>query len=300
MENISSNELAVILNGEHVGNERFINSIVSYSPKNMSNDTITWLNEKKISLFDSSTIGTIITSLNSNIPPSNNYTLILVSNPRRAFQRILQLFYTSSNIGKIEPTATIYKSATLGDNCYVGHNVVIEEDVKIGNHTKIMHNSTILKNTVIGNNCIIGSNCTIGGLGFGYEKNEEGEYEFIYHIGNVLIEDNVEIGNNTCIDRAVLGSTYIGNNVKIDNLVHIAHGCQIGNNSLVIANAMIAGSVEIGENTWVAPSSSIINNKKIGNNVTIGLGAVVIKDIESGDVVVGNPSKSINRNKNGL
>lgn len=295
MENINSSELALVLNAEHIGKNRLINSIISYSVKNTNNNTITWLSEKKNNLFDPAIEGTIIVSNSANIPPGINYTLLLVNNPRRAFQRILQLFYSESNIKKIESSAIIYSTAIIGDDCYIGYNVVIEDNVKIGNNTVIMHNSVILKDTIIGNNCIIGSNCTIGGLGFGYEKNDDGEFEFIYHIGNVLIEDNVEIGNNTCIDRAVLGNTHIEKNVKIDNLVHIAHGCQIGHNSLIIANAMVAGSVVVGENTWVAPSSSILNNMVIGNNVTIGLGAVVIKDVDSHDVVVGNPSKSIKK-----
>lgn len=295
MENINSSELALIIDAKHIGKERLINKIISYSDKNTNKNTITWLSEKNTNLFDDSINGTIIISKNANILPSDNYTLLLVNNPRRAFQRILQLFYSEINLKKIESTAIIFPTVKIGNHCYIGHNVVIEDNVKIGNNTVIMHNSVILKNTIIGNNCIIGSNCTIGGLGFGYEKNEHGEFEFIYHIGNVLIENNVEIGNNTCIDRAVLGSTHIEHNVKIDNLVHIAHGCQIGYNTLIIANAMVAGSVAIGNNTWVAPSSSILNNKIIGDNVTIGLGAVVIKDIDSEDIVVGNPSKSIKK-----
>ncbi len=92
-------------------------------------------------------------------------------------------------------------------------------------------------------------------------KNEEGKYSIIPHMGNVVIKNQVEIGNNTCIDRAVLGSTIINENVKIDNLVHISHGVSLGANSLIIANTMIAGSSIIGENVWVSPSSSILNKK---------------------------------------
>jgi UDP-3-O-[3-hydroxymyristoyl] glucosamine N-acyltransferase len=108
-----------------------------------------------------------------------------------------------------------------------------------------------------------------------------------------VIEDGVEIGNNTTIDRAVLGSTFIRKNSKIDNLVHIAHGVEIGENSLIIANAMVAGSTSIGRNVWVAPSASIINKISVGDNSIIGMGAVVVRSVSEGQTIVGNPGKDI-------
>ena len=111
------------------------------------------------------------------------------------------------------------------------------------------------------------------------------------HIGNVHLKENVEVGNNVCIDRAVMGSTLLSENVKVDNLVHIAHGVKIGKNSLIIANSMIAGSVEIGENVWVSPSSSIRQKLIIENDALIGMGAVVVKNVEPSSVVAGNPAK---------
>jgi UDP-3-O-[3-hydroxymyristoyl] glucosamine N-acyltransferase len=150
----------------------------------------------------------------------------------------------------------------------------------------------LLKGTHVGDDVIIGCNNTIGGTGFGYEKNEAGNYTVMPHLGNVVIHNKVEIGNNTCIDRAVIGSTIIGENVKIDNLVHIAHGVVIGKNSLIIANAMIGGSTVIGENCWVAPSASIINKGQIGDQATVGMGAVVTKPVEKDATVAGNPART--------
>ena len=147
--------------------------------------------------------------------------------------------------------------------------------------------------TIVAAGVKIGSNNTIGGVGFGYELNENGEYELMPHIGNVVIKENVEIGNNTCVDRAVLGSTTIHENAKIDNLVHIAHGVSVGKNSLVIANAMIAGSVKVGDNSWVSPSTSIIQKTTIGEGSLVGMGAVVTKDVDPNSVVAGVPARKI-------
>ena len=131
----------------------------------------------------------------------------------------------------------------------------------------------------------------LGGDGFGYVKNEATqEYELFPHLGGVVIEDHVHIGNNTCIDRGSLKDTIIHQGVKIDNLVHIAHNVTVGKNSLIIACSMIAGSVVIGENCWVAPSSSVRNGIYIGDNTTIGLGSVVTKSVGADETIAGNPA----------
>ncbi|MBK7956948.1 MAG: hypothetical protein IPK03_01830 [Bacteroidetes bacterium] len=204
---------------------------------------------------------------------SCNY--ILVTNPRQAFQKVLTAFFVKEiPTSFIAPNASIHASAKICASAFIGYNTVIEENCEIGEHVYIGHNNVICANTKIANHVKIGNNNTIGGVGFGYEKNESNAYELIPHIGNVVMEDYVEIGNNTCIDRAVLGSTRLKAHAKVDNLVHIAHGVVIGNNSLVIANAMVAGSTKVGDHVWIAPSASILNKVNIGNHVTIGMGAV--------------------------
>lgn len=183
----------------------------------------------------------------------------------------------------------------MNKSYYIHPTSVVDEGCEIGLGTKIWHFSHIMSGCKLGENCNIGANCTIGGVGFGYEKDETGDYELIPHIENVIIKDNVEIGNNTTIDRAVMGSTVLEENVKVDNLVHIAHGVKIGRNSMIIANAMIAGSVELGENVWIAPSSSIINGVSIGKNTIIGMGTVILKQVGEKDVMIGNPGRSIKK-----
>jgi len=264
---------------------------------NISSNDLCWCSEKHTSLLKNISKGTVICSGTIDKSYVNNgCNYILVDNPRLAFKNILEKFFVNNILDyKIESSSFIHPNSKIEQPVKIGHNVVIEEDVEIGSGTIIGHNTVILKGTLIGKKVKIGSNNTIGGVGFGYEREQDGSYSLIHHIGNVIIEDNVEIGNNTCIDRAVLGSTLIHKNVKIDNLVHIAHGVELGENSLVIANAMVAGSVKVGKNSWIAPSASILNKKTIGDNAVIGMGAVVVKDVISDDVVAGNPAKTLKK-----
>ena len=129
--------------------------------------------------------------------------------------------------------------------------------------------------------------------GFGYSRNEEFEFEKFPHVGGVIIEDNVEIGANTCIDRGALGNTVIKTGTKIDNLVHIGHNCVIGKHCAIIANSMLGGSVVIKDYSWIAPSASILNQLSIGEKVTIGLGSVVNKSVPDGETWMGVPAKPL-------
>lgn len=282
-----------------IGNKsQEIETLVQTDHVDENERNLCWCSDKNIESLKNLKKGTVICS--ANVPESliNNKlcNYIIVENPRLTFKHIIELFFMEQEVVyEIEASAFIHPTAVISPKVKIGHNVVIEQNVVIEDFTIIGSNTVLLKNTHIGKRVKIGCNTTIGGIGFGYEKNEKNEYELIPHIGNVIIEDDVEIGNNTTIDRAVLGSTMIKKNVKIDNLVHIAHGVEIDENSLIIANAMIAGSVKIGKNSWIAPSASILNKKIIGSNVVVGMGAVVIKDVASEDVVAGNPAKSLKK-----
>ena len=288
--------ISILPDTTFVGNEE---DFISY-PTNLERDNINphalmWANAKGRGEIKFIKAGTIICTELPSEDVSKNCNYIFTSSPRQAFAMILRAFFVDSAEPFLSELASIDKSVELGTNCTISHFCVIHENVTLGKNVFIGNNSVVHSNTVIGNNVTIGSNCTIGGVGFGYEKDDDGSYVLLPHIGNVVIRDNVEIGSNTTIDRAVMGSTILNENVKVDNLVHIAHGVAIGKNSLIIANAMIAGSSIIGENVWVAPSSSIINKVTIGDNAVIGLGAVVVKNVSEMDVVVGNPAKSIRR-----
>ena len=133
----------------------------------------------------------------------------------------------------------------------------------------------------------IGKGTVIGGDGFGYVRQDDGPLLKMPHAGNVVIEKDVEIGCNTCIDRAVTGSTIIGEGTKIDNLIHIAHGVKIGKHCLIVAGAVIGGSCEIGDRCFIGINASIKNKVKIGNDVTVGMGAIILKDVPDKMTVVG-------------
>lgn len=258
---------------------------------NSDEESLLWINEKNNHKIFEIKSGTVICSLNTETSENENLAIVKVENPRLVFSKVLAKFFVETKKHVINSNNDT--DIKLGENVNIGKNTVLENGVIVGKNTFIGNNNVILQNTIIGENVIIGHNNTIGGVGFGYEKNEKGDYELIPHIGNVIIEDNVEIGSNNCIDRAVLGSTVLKKNCKIDNLVHIAHGVEIGENSLIIANSMIAGSVKIGENTWIAPSTSIINKSSVGSNSMTGIGTVVIKNISDNELHVGVPSKKI-------
>ena len=273
-----------------------INKALAITDVNFNENSIGWCSDKNSHLIENINAGKVIVSKEiyaEKSVKSSDLVLIPVENPRQAFQKILQaFFYDKPVFGEISQNAVIHESVLYNSSkVSIGPNVVIEKGCEIGSNVVIGANTVIKSDTIIQNECTIGSNCTIGGVGFGYELNENNEYELMPHIGNVLILSNVEIGNNVCIDKAVMGSTIIGEHVKIDNLVHIAHGVEIGRNSLIIANAMIAGSVKIGENVWVAPSASVRQKLEIGNDSMIGLGSVVVKNVNSNTIVAGNPAK---------
>jgi len=146
----------------------------------------------------------------------------------------------------------------------------------------------------IGKNVIIDSGAVIGAAGFGFVRDIDGTPYQLPQLGSVIIEDDVEIGANACIDRGELDDTIIRKGVKIDNLVQIAHNVEIEKNTYIMGKTVIAGNVKIGEKCWIAPSL-IMNDVKIGNNVTVGFGSVVLKSIKDNQTVMGNPAIQIEK-----
>jgi len=300
MKTLTSNNLPQVEIIRIIKNFEFkVNELISLDDDKHNLNSLTWCSAKNIEKIKSIFNTTIIVPADITISYLENNTCnyILSKSPRLLFQRILVEFCSDKIEARISVSAHIADTVKIGKNVFIGDNVILEDDCEIGDNVYIDHNSVIKRKTIIGNDVKIGAGVVIGGVGFGYEKDEKGEYNLIPHLGNVILHNKVEIGNNTCIDRAVLGSTILYENVKVDNLVHIAHGVKIGQNSVIIANAMVAGSVNLGQNTWIAPSASILNKVNVGNNAVIGLGTVVLKNVADNVVIVGNPGHKLKNRK---
>lgn len=236
----------------------------------------------------------------TNLVPKD--TKILISpNPHLSFAFLSRLFAKSLYSNPKEKKQSIAKSATimpnvyLGDNVNIGENVVIMagafigDNVSIGDDTIIHPNVVIYKDSQIGRKCHLLANCVIGSDGFGYAHSKSGEHYKIYHNGNVVLEDYVEIGSCTTIDRAVFDSTIIKAGTKIDNLVQIAHNCEIGENCIVVAQTGISGSSELGRNVVMGGQSATSGHLKIGDFSTIAARGGVSKNLEGGRVYGGFP-----------
>jgi UDP-3-O-[3-hydroxymyristoyl] glucosamine N-acyltransferase len=224
-------------------------------------------------------------------------TFLAVENPRLSFIRAIDAFFPEPKMQGIHPTAIIGKRCRVGKSVYIGPYVTITDNVSIGSGTKILAGVHICSSARIGKNVVIKSGCVIGGDGFGYERDEKGIFVKFPHRAGVVIEDDVEIGSNTCVDRGALSDTFIGKGTKIDNLVHVAHNVKIGKNCAVIALAMIGGGTRIEDGAWIAPTACLRNGIVIGKQALVGMGAVVTKNVERGDTVIGVPAKPIKRVK---
>lgn len=236
-------------------------------------------------------------------------TMVRVDNPYLAFASLLKA-YNEMQLNKkgIADQAFISETATLGEDCYVGAFAFIGENVKIGKNVKIYPQAYVGDNSVIGDdttlfsgvklycNSMIGSRCilhagvVVGADGFGFAPKGDGSYDKIDQIGNVIIEDDVEIGANTCVDRATMGSTIIHKGTKLDNLCQIAHNVQVGSNTVMAAQSAVAGSSKVGDNCIIAGQVGIVGHIEIGNQVTIAAQSGVTRGVKDGVTLLGTPA----------
>jgi UDP-3-O-[3-hydroxymyristoyl] glucosamine N-acyltransferase len=235
-------------------------------------------------------------------------TLVRVNDPYESLAKLMSL-YTSMKPVKtgISSTASISEKAEIGKNVYIGPFVVIEDGVTVGDNTRIYPHVTIGEGASIGNNCIIypnvtiyhgckvGNNCilhagcVIGADGFGFAPTPTG-YEKIPQIGIVELEDDVEIGANTCVDRSTMGRTIIKKGVKLDNLIQVAHNVEVGENTVISAQTGIAGSSKIGSWCMIGGQSGISGHISLGNRVNLGAKAGVLGNIKEGHNIMGYPA----------
>ncbi len=191
---------------------------------------------------------------------------------------------------KISKKAEIASGAVIGENCTILAGAYVGSNVTLGDNVTLYPNVVIYRDCVIGNNCRIHANTTIGSDGFGFATNKLGEHKKIYQNGNVVIEDDVEIGSSTTVDRAVFGSTLIKKGVRIDNLVQIAHNCKVGEYSVLVAQMGMAGSTTIGRNVVMGAQSGVAGHLEIAPFTTFAARSGVTKTIkESGKIFAGFP-----------
>lgn len=236
-------------------------------------------------------------------------TLIKVKDAYKAFSTLLE-YYNQVKLRKsgIEQPSYISESAKYGEDIYLGAFTYLGENVKIGKNVKIYPYAYVGDNTVIGDNStlfagvkvysetVIGENVTlhggsiIGADGFGFSPNEKGEYSKVPQIGNVIIEDNVDIGAGTTIDRATLGSTIIRKGVKLDNHIQIAHNVEIGENTVIAAQTGVAGSTKIGKNCIIGGQVGIVGHITIGDRVKIQAQSGIGRNVKDDEVLQGSPA----------
>jgi UDP-3-O-[3-hydroxymyristoyl] glucosamine N-acyltransferase len=233
---------------------------------------------------------------------------IRVDDPYYAFAKIMTRWFSNRPMPKgISPKAVVADSAKLGENVALGHFAIIGENVILGNNVTIFHsvsieagcvigdgciiypNVVIYDGTRIGNRCIIHSGVVIGSDGYGFAMHD-GKHHKIPQIGIVRIEDDVEIGAGTTVDRAALGETVIGEGTKIDNLVQIGHNVKVGKHCLLVSQVGIAGSTELGDHVFVAGQSGFSGHLKIGHRVQVAAKSAVLADVPDDTKVMGSPA----------
>ncbi|MDO6820362.1 UDP-3-O-(3-hydroxymyristoyl)glucosamine N-acyltransferase [Zobellia sp. 1_MG-2023] len=252
-----------------------------------------------------------ITIVNRDFVPEHELVtnLIKVDDAYEAFSKILE-FYNQVKNNKTGIEEPVFKSETLtygsdfylgafsyignnvtiGDNVKIHPNVYIGDNVSIGNNVSIFAGAKIYSETVIGNNCVINSGVVIGADGFGFSPDKNGEYQKVPQTGNVILEDNVDVGAGTTIDRATLGSTILRRGVKLDNQIQIAHNVEIGEHTVIAAQTGIAGSTKIGRRCMIGGQVGIVGHITIGDNVKIQAQSGIGRNIKSNEVLQGSPA----------
>jgi UDP-3-O-[3-hydroxymyristoyl] glucosamine N-acyltransferase len=305
----TANQIAEILDGDIVGNA----DVEVYKLSKIEEGeqgSLTFLSNPKYTPYIYSTKASIAIVGKHFIPEKEfNTTLIKVDDAYKSFALLLE-YYNQAKSQKegIEKPSYISENSAIGEAVYIGAfayiggetlignnvkiypNVYVGDNVKIGDNTVIFSGAKIYSETEIGKNCVINSGAIIGADGFGFAPSEDGTYGKIPQIGNVIIEDFVDIGAATTIDRATMGSTIIRKGVKLDNQIQVAHNVEIGKNTVIAAQTGIAGSSKIGENCMIGGQVGIAGHLIVGNNVKIQAQSGIGKNIKDNEIIQGTPA----------
>ena len=304
----SAHQIAELLHGNIVGDADIkINTVSKIEEGKIG--SLAFLANPKYTKYIYNTKASIVL-VNKDFVPERNIsaTLIKVADAYQAFASLLEIYqqYKNNKIG-ISKASVIEETAVLGIDLYIGANVYIGNNAKIGDNCKIYPNTYIGDNVIIGEGttlfsgvniyseselgkeCTIHAGVVIGSDGFGFAPQNQAEFKKVPQIGNVIIEDHVEIGANAAIDRATMGSTIIRRGVKLDNFVQIAHNVEIGENTVIAALTGVSGSTKIGKNCMVGGQAGFAGHLTISDNVKVGAQSGVHKDLPEGAVVQGSP-----------
>jgi UDP-3-O-[3-hydroxymyristoyl] glucosamine N-acyltransferase len=306
-------EIAQYLKGEIVGDPAVTVDNVSKIEEGKAGTLAFLANPKYENYLYTSDASIVLVNRDFNPRQAVKATMIKVDDAYQAFASLLDLYIKARESMKtgIEQPSFIHQTSVLGEHCwvaafaYIGRNVKIGNQVKIYPHVFVGDNVTIddgttlysgvkiYDDTVIGKRCIIHSGAVIGSDGFGFAPQDDSTYKKIPQIGNVIIEDDVEIGANTTIDCGTMGSTIIHKGVKLDNLIMVAHNCEIGENTVMAGLTGMAGTTKIGKNCKFAGQVGLAGHLTIGNNVQIGAQSGVSKSVKDNQIILGSPAIEI-------
>ncbi len=306
-------DIAAFLNGEIAGNADV--KVVSVSKiEDGKPGTLAFLSNMKYEHFIYTTEASVVLVSKNFVPKAEiKATLIKVDDAYQAFASLLELYVQARSQQKtgIEQPSFIDETALLGNHIYVGAFAYIGKKVKIGNDSKIYPQVYIGDNVIIGDDCIIypgvkiyescviGNRCilhagtVVGADGFGFAPQNNGSYKKIPQIGNVILEDDIEIGANTTIDCGTMDSTIIRKGVKIDNLVQVAHNCEIGENTVIAAQTGMAGTTKVGRNCRFGGQVGLAGHLTIGDNVQIGAQSGIASSVKDGETLLLTPAFNI-------
>ncbi len=311
---ISAEELCVLLHGSLEGD----GSVMVERPAKIEEGgagDVCFLDSPKYLKFAYSTNASVLVIEESMVLEAPvKPTLIRVKNVRASFASILETYQQQTEkaafsengalqLAYVHPQAQVHPSVKIGPFCYVAEGASIGENttifpgcfigpnVQIGTDCKILASAQILHDTVIGNHCVFGANTVIGSDGFGFAPQEDGTFKKVPQTGNVIIENHVEIGANTTIDRAVMGATILRSGVKLDNLIQIAHNVEVGENTVIAAQTGISGSTKIGRNCMIGGQVGIVGHIEIADGTRINAQSGVAKTIrKEGTAITGSPA----------
>ncbi|MCS6818359.1 MAG: UDP-3-O-(3-hydroxymyristoyl)glucosamine N-acyltransferase [Chitinophagales bacterium] len=309
----TAKEICELIQGQLEGNPEAVASKFSKIEESDA-ESLSFIGHPKYEFYaENATAAVLIVNESLAVTSPNVQAVIRVADPYLSLSKLLSLYsqngqiregiesmaHTGKNI-KIGEHVWIADFAYIGDNVEIGNNVkiyphvFIGDNCRIGDYTIIYPNVAIYRNCILGNRVIVHSGAVIGADGFGFIPLPDGTYQKIHHVGNVIIGNDVEIGANTCIDRATMGATVVEDGVKLDNLIQIAHNVTLGKNTAIAALAGISGSAKLGKNCMVGGQAGVTGHIVIADGTKIQAQSAVIKNIETPDKAVsGTPAIDI-------